>query len=118
MSRSQARTVAALLWATFLAIYVPQAGHGFIQDDFRWIHESQLHSAGDLVRLFSANVGFYRPLVSLSFAVDYRIWGLQPFGYGLTNLTFGLLGSLLLYQLARRFGLTRRSSLKDGRAAG
>ena len=34
--------------------------------------------------------GFYRPLVSLSFWADERLFGLEPFGYGLTNLAFFL----------------------------
>jgi hypothetical protein len=103
--------VAALLWAMFLGIYLPQAGHGFIQDDFRWILESKVNSIGGVVRLFSANVGFYRPVVSLSFAADYAVWNLHAFGYSLTNLAFCLLASALLYLLARRLGLSQFASL-------
>jgi hypothetical protein len=29
---------------------------------------------------------FYRPVASLSYAIDYAIWGLDPFGYHLTDL--------------------------------
>lgn len=61
--------------AIFLAIYMPDLGHGFISDDFRWIVESRTDTPGDLVRLFRANVGFYRPLVAVTFAVDHALWG-------------------------------------------
>ncbi len=30
--------------------------------------------------------GFYRPLFSLSFALDYAVWGTNPLGYTLTNV--------------------------------
>jgi hypothetical protein len=39
---------------------------------------ADVRSAGDLHRVFSANVGFYRPLVALSFAIDRGIWNLAP----------------------------------------
>jgi|SoiMethySBSTD1v2_1073268.scaffolds.fasta_scaffold00074_65 hypothetical protein len=106
MRVSRTTAAAAVLWAVALAIYLPQAGHGFVQDDFRWIVESRVASLGEVPRLFFANVGFYRPLVSLSFAIDYALWGTDAFGYALTNVAFYLLAAALLYLLARRFGLT------------
>ena len=39
----------------------------------------------------------YRPLVSLSFAVDYSFWELNPLGYHLTNLFFHILVCLVFY---------------------
>ena len=73
---------AAALPAVLLAVYLPDVGHGFIRDDFRWIRESRVDSLSQLAGLFTANVGFYRPLVSLSFAADYALWGVEPFGTG------------------------------------
>src|SRR5713101_8088916 len=29
--------------------------------------------------------GYYRPLLLISYIVDYRVWGLNPLGYHLTN---------------------------------
>lgn len=44
---------------------------------------------------------YYRPLTAASFALDYTMWGLNPFGYHLTNLLLetgvALLGYWLLY---------------------
>jgi hypothetical protein len=56
-------------------------------------------------------VGFYRPLVSVSFAADHALWGLEPFGYGLTNLLLLLADTILLFALARRLGLGREAAL-------
>jgi hypothetical protein len=35
---------------------------------------------------FTERALFYRPVASLSYAIDYAIWGLDPFGYHLTDL--------------------------------
>ncbi|MDX9702702.1 MAG: tetratricopeptide repeat protein [Candidatus Auribacterota bacterium] len=39
----------------------------------------------------------YRPLVTASFALDYAIWKLNPFGYHLTNLILHYITSILIY---------------------
>ncbi len=102
---------AAVLLLVFLAIYLPDAGHGFIKDDFRWVRENRLSSVGDVAAAFSRNVGFYRPLVSLSFAANHRVSGLNPLGYGLTNLAIALLNAGLLYALARRLTLPASAAI-------
>lgn len=102
---------AGVLCSAFLAIYVPDLGHGFLKDDFVWILSSRVEHPRDLITLFTSNVGFYRPLVSLSFAGDYGVWGLRPFGYGLTNLLVFAGCAVLLYQLGRRFTLPPAAAL-------
>jgi protein O-mannosyl-transferase len=47
--------------------------------------------------------GYYRPLTTLSFALDYRASPANPFGFHLTNLLLHALNVLLLYVLLRRF---------------
>jgi hypothetical protein len=44
----------------------------------------------------------YCPLTWLSFAVDYRIWGRDPFGYHFTNLLLHVVNTLLVLVLAYR----------------
>ena len=89
----------------FLAIYVADVGHGFIQDDFGWIRSSATHDLEQFVGLFTENVGFYRPIVSATFAADFALWGLNPFGYGLSNLLICGIVGVLLFGLARRLSL-------------
>jgi hypothetical protein len=62
-------------------------------------------------RVFSSNVGFYRPLVTLSFAADRRIWKLNPRGYALTNVMLLTADAALLFVLARRLSLTSAAAL-------
>src|SRR5262245_33981370 len=98
MSNRMMRTIWPLvLLALFLIVYLPQTGHGFIKDDYRWIATSRVNAPGDLPALFASNVGFYRPLVSATFALDHAIWALDPFGYGITNIALLLGSAVLLY---------------------
>ena len=101
----------AVLLAILLAIYAPDIGHGFLRDDFRWIREGRVETVADVAGLFRTNVGFYRPLVSLSFAGDYALHELEPFGYGLTNLALLLGGAGLLFVLVRTLGLPAAAAL-------
>ncbi len=50
----------------------------------------------------------FRPVVNLSYAVDHTLWGLDPFGFHLTNLLLHLLNVALLFALARRLLLDLR----------
>jgi hypothetical protein len=43
---------------------------------------------------------FLRPLVSLSFFVDYRIWGTKAFGFHLTNLLFHATNAFMVQRIA------------------
>ncbi len=47
---------------------------------------------------------FYRPLVILSFALDWRLWEGSPLGFHLTNLVIHLGCVSLVFLLARKWG--------------
>ncbi len=88
--------------------YVPDMGHGFIADDFAWIRHSDLHSFRDLWRTFvDTPMGFYRPVVSLSFFASRLLFGLEPFGYALTNLALVCAIAIAIASLARTQGFDR-----------
>ena len=44
--------------------------------------------------------GHYQPLSWVSFALDYRVWGMQAYGYHLTNVVVHAANALLVYVLA------------------
>ncbi len=102
---------AGVLFAALCAAYLPDLGHGFIKDDFRWIRASRVASIDDAADLLTQNVGFYRPVVSASFALNYAAAGLEPFAYGLTNFALLLAAAALLFLLARRLDLPNESAL-------
>ncbi|RJP62295.1 MAG: tetratricopeptide repeat protein [Candidatus Auribacter fodinae] len=43
--------------------------------------------------------GIYRPIRTLSFAIDYQFFGLNPFGYHLENILIHFINSILVYHL-------------------
>jgi len=46
---------------------------------------------------FEANRLFYRPITSLTYGLDYSVWGLDPFGYHLTDLVLHMLVCVLVF---------------------
>jgi hypothetical protein len=56
--------------------------------------------------LFHETTGFFRPIVSLSFAADEALFGIRPLPYGLTNLVLLLLAALAVGALGRAIGLS------------
>jgi hypothetical protein len=81
---------------------------------------NQVTSFADFIRAFREPIGagdphfihetarHYRPMATLSFAVDYKLWGLDiPAGWQATNLLVHLGVTLEVFALARSLGLTR-----------
>lgn len=75
-------------------------------DTLPLIETSRIESVEDVGRTFGqplmdgtsfVDLGrFYRPVSRLSFALDYSLWGLDPFGYNLTSVILHVLASLLV----------------------
>lgn len=103
---------AAAMGAIFLAIYLPDIGHGFISDDFRWVVESRVDGPGELGTSLGRNTGgFYRPIAAITFAADHAVWGADAFGYALTNLALLFACAGLLFVVARQLTLPARAAL-------
>ena len=91
---------------SFIA-YLPSLKSGFVNwDDPDYVAENPLVRLADLEALkgvFSTVVsGNWHPLTVLSLALDYRLWGMDPFGYHLTNVILHALNSALVYLVTRR----------------
>jgi tetratricopeptide (TPR) repeat protein len=50
----------------------------------------------------SFHVGHYVPLTWVSFGLDYLLWGMDPFGYHLTNLVLHAANAVLFFLIAVR----------------
>lgn len=110
--RRRLALAAVWLFAAFSLIYLPDIGHGFIKDDYGWIASSRADRLADAWRFFTDTpMGFYRPLVSLSFAVNGRLHGLRPLPYAHTNFGLVLLTAAGLWALGRRLGLRSGAAL-------
>ena len=81
----------------------------FIWDDaFQISTNLHIRSLGYIPRLFFETVyhqdmigRFYRPILMASFALDYHQWGLEPFGYHISNILIHLGNALLVYGIIR-----------------
>ena len=100
-ARLKPRELVLALAALFCVIYVPDVGHGFVKDDFQWISGARQ----PLASAFTQASDFYRPLVTMSFRLDYELFGLDSYPYGLTNLAIAIACAALVFWLGRSFGL-------------
>ena len=98
----------------FLVVYLPAAGHGFVRDDYAWILQSRVTNPVELVGLLGRDIGFYRPMVGLTFALNEWFFGADSWGYGLTNVVLALGCAVAIGSLALAFGLPRGSALLAG----
>jgi hypothetical protein len=97
----------SIAWIVFVAaVYCPDVGRGFIKDDFTWIRAAQAATAEPVTLIRQRDAGFYRPLVTLSFALDFAARGWQPRGYGWTNLSLYVLCTAAVALLTLALGLT------------
>ncbi len=102
--------VVLLLLGTF-AVYSPVLKHGFLNwDDDTHLYENSFVRGGlgaeNLGDIFTSYVNdVYIPLTTLSFAIEYRFFGLDPFVYHLNNLILHLLVVLLVFVIGGRLGL-------------
>jgi len=86
---------------TGLVAFYPALQSYFSSDDF--FHLAQVVEGGWPFSSRPGSGGFVRPFIALSFWVEHRLWGLQPFGYHLSNVVVHIANSLLVAAFA--FGI-------------
>src|SRR5712691_8837921 len=95
MTRSKAKLAGwlapALVALLTLAAFYPVLQNDFVDwdDDVNIVDNFNYRGLGprQLQWMFTnLNMGHYQPLSWLSLGVDYSLWGMNPFGYHLTNL--------------------------------
>ena len=98
-----------LLAIVSIGVFLNSLYSGFVYDDIGVIEDNYfIRSLHNLPKIFSkdyfhlSNELSYRPVVTLSYFVDYAIWHLHPFGYHLTNVVLHAINSILLYALLVR----------------
>ena len=101
-SQSIAKMLAVLAAGVIVFLfYLPSLNADFVNfDDSLYVHENAVireTGAGFLKSVFGSQVaGIWHPLTIISLAVDLRLWGLDPFGFHLTNVLFHSLNAALL----------------------
>lgn len=76
-------------------------------DDYELVYQNGefLSHINNVVASFTTHVftthreesGYYRPLLLVSYILDYHLWGLKPLGYHLTNVLIHSLTAVLLF---------------------
>jgi len=104
---------AALLVAVSLLVYSNTLLSGFVFDDVQNILENRwIRDFSHIPDIFSRHVAgfdkgfatsYYRPLIHLFYMLNYKIFGLNAWGYHLVNVLFHTGVVILLFLLIRRF---------------
>jgi tetratricopeptide (TPR) repeat protein len=113
--------LAAAIAAAVVAIYAPALAGGFVWDDnvlvTRHPAVQQLQSLGTYFgQLFWTNPefdespAFYRPITILSYAVQQRLFGPEPFFFHLFNVLVHATSCVLLFFVCRRAGASARAA--------
>jgi len=100
--------LAGILAATF-AVYLPSLGNGFTNwDDPLYVHDNPfLRNSTPEAVLTKPVAGNWHPLTIWSFALNYRISGLDPSSYHWLNLLLHLANTALVFAFVRRLARGR-----------
>ena len=96
---------ALTLVALILVCYANSLENGFVFDDLQVVLvDGRPTSFAHLLGMLTSS---YRPLRSLSYALDFGIWGARPFGFHLTNIAIHCANTILVFWLVRRISGNR-----------
>jgi tetratricopeptide (TPR) repeat protein len=76
-------------WDDDTTLRLNLAYRGLGMDNLRWMFTT-------------THTGHYMPVTWISFAFDYLLWGMDPFGYHLTNLLLHTANAILVFLVARQ----------------
>lgn len=95
-----------ILVAVLLIVYLNSLQNTFVYDDVFTITDNYfIRDWSNFFALFthdyfqSSGEVTYRPVVTLSYFIDYSIWRLNPFGFHLTNILLHAVNGVLVYIL-------------------
>jgi len=105
----QIKTLYLYLFLAVLAIgvYINCIGNDFVFDDESVVVGNEsIRSLDNIPKFFTAQEGFhkvigkyYRPLVLVTYSIDFAFWEFKPVGFHLTNIIFHLIATLLLFRI-------------------
>lgn len=106
MKQAYFRKTLILIVFVSALLYINSLSNTFVYDDVYIITENYLiKSPGNVSKLFQRDYLLlsgelsYRPVVTLTYFIDYAIWQLNPLGYHLTNIILNTINVFLFYCL-------------------
>src|SRR3990167_8900369 len=98
-----------ILAVILLIVFCNTLGNSFVYDDsVTIVNNNLIKNWKNFHTLFSFNYFIlsgemsYRPVVTLTYFIDYSLWGLNPTGFHLTNLLLQAANTLLFYLFLKR----------------
>ncbi len=91
--------LAAGLVVVVVAVFANSLGNGFVFDDVDLVvRNARIRNLADLGNFIGDT---YRPIRTISYAIDYAVWGLNPTGFRVTNLVIHAANAILALGVAR-----------------
>ncbi len=130
-AQKEAPRVRSVFWFAALAVIVGLgilAYANILQGTFVWDDEvlvaknAYIRDFSHLGNIFTENIlggvkrmsAFYRPLQILTYAIDFSVWQLNPFGYHLTNVLLHIAAALAVYLFLLALAAPQRVALWAG----
>jgi tetratricopeptide (TPR) repeat protein len=107
-----------------VVVFLPVLSAGFVDwdDPINFLENPDYRGVGwrQLRWMLTANVmGHWIPVTWLTLGADYAVWGMNPFGYHLTNLLLHAAAAVVVYFVSRRLlGLAMPDSAPGARRLG
>ncbi len=104
--------MAAVLGALLLAVlcvlaYWPSMGSKYIIDDDLYLTNSPFIKSADGLRLFwfSMEPIDYYPVSNTTLWIEWRLWGMNPWGYHATNVLLHLASAILVWSVLKKLAV-------------
>ncbi|MGH7402566.1 MAG: hypothetical protein ACREKQ_09080, partial [Candidatus Rokuibacteriota bacterium] len=124
LARATAGAVPLGIALVTAAVFLPVLRAGFVDwdDPINFLENPYYRGLGwrQLRWMLSASVmGHWIPVTWLTLGADFAVWGMNPFGYHLTNLLLHTASAVLFYFVSRRLlGLAMPASSSGARSLG
>ncbi|MCC6679382.1 MAG: tetratricopeptide repeat protein [Phycisphaeraceae bacterium] len=101
------RAAPLLIPIAAMIVYLPAMRGQFLPDDDELLtHNPLVHAADGLSRTWlTTEAQDYWPISQTSLWIEWRLWGMNPLGYHVTNLLLHVAASMLLYVLLRQLAI-------------
>jgi protein O-mannosyl-transferase len=93
-----------LIVGAALVVYLPASHGGFILDDDLYLTQNKLIAKPDGLHSFwlTTLATDYYPITYTTLWLEWRLWGLNPTGYHVTNTLLHVLASLLVWTVLKQ----------------